>query len=186
MNWIVFPDVRAAVIWAEEFATRPNIKCPLGNLRQYMIHEHDAATRDDMLDLALTITGMVSSISVPAGPAYRAIYGDISEARIMEIAGLIAEQQYRVAGKLPAEKLLGLARGVMLAYIEHDRFGRRYGLRKIASDAGIDRNTLKANMDWVWAFADAQNTLKTWMLQAERELGVRMDDMGLLRVDEVV
>ena len=179
MQQPLFDNARKAIYWAEEAAQRPDVDSQLTKF--HVKGGSGDMTPDEIRDVALTITGIVTNYEKPKGLAFTAVYGHPNIFLVMSLGDMIAEQLsvMEEAKNKQFASLRGLVCGVIESEYRRWHFGRNLSQAGLASKAGMTRQSF-AKSGWPELQIAARQILHDWLEQAERGITDQLGDRGWL------
>ena len=139
-------------------------------------------SRDEVRDIAQTISCIVSDIKPWIGDALCAVYAGHDAVRDCELGAEIGRRlklTERGQGKR-AEQLYRLGFSVVKAERKKRLYGDRYWYKRMASDVGIHVDTFRKDGNWIELLALAQETLGQWLDNGERVEELKLQDLNLM------
>lgn len=179
----LFADTQSAIMWAEEFASRPDCQSQIGKL----LHKPNKLKlgREELRDLALTITGWVSAAPAPSPLVLRCLYGDRSKAHFLEV-GSQAAHVLHASPHGPGKEIAKL-RALAMAVTESERkramTGKPMSFRGIASLVGISSSAFINTVSWGELLDEAQRIIEGWAQKGLDHVTLQLDAAALLDRD---
>ena len=178
----LFSSVPSAVKWAEELATRAHRVDSIGQLLKK--RGGGTYTWDEMVDLALSITGKVSACGEYRGVAMKCVYGYPARETIEELAEFMADRIVERHGDVVRSKKTKDIRAVCEAAVMSERnatiTGRKLSLSKIAGHIGIPRQRMHDTLTWLELVNAAGEELGRLLDQCEAEIRYDLEAMGVV------
>lgn len=175
---IKFATVKAAVLWSEEIAAQSHIKNTIGSL----LAKPGTSTlsKQDRLDIAHTISNIVTAVKPYKGEAMKAIYGRKDADRVHTLGVAIAQQlrQMEKADGKKTEKLIKLGEATMRSIRHRELLGQRYGVNRIAKDVGISRERFYHAESWRALRSESKRIVYEWLDMADAEIWLELDVRG--------
>ena len=178
MSDIMFASVKDAVRWSEEMATVPDVRSCLGDLLRSP--SSGKMSRQDMIDVAMTITHITASCKPWKGAAMRAIYAghdrenDFMLAKVISMM-LLEQPEASDKGSIQMDAL-GLA--TVKAMRAMELYGDRYPLKRMAYDCGVSRENFTRSKGWRSLRLAANDQLLGWIGAATNEIGAELAVRG--------
>lgn len=175
---IIFANVPYAVRWSEEVATLPDMGSCLGNLISGP--SSGRMSRQEMIDIALTVSAMTASCKPYKGLAMLAVYGKTDEARdhALAIALSTAVMRNEYGRTKTHKKIITLAVCTIHATRSRKLYSKRYPHSRMAAEIGISRKNFTCSKAWPILLAAAMTQMESWMDQANNEIGQQMSELG--------
>jgi len=177
---IVFASVTDAVTWAEEWTRRPDCGSQIGRLmRKYGTGD---LTRQEVIDIAQTISVITAQCEPPTGVAMKCVYGGYDMDRDIALGETIgAHLAEREPGRRkPREKLNKLGHVTIKAERAWELYGDRYPYARMAHDIGVSRQQFRKGIHWPELLHQARELLRAWLDRAIRQIGQALRDRGWL------
>lgn len=170
---------KEAYIWAVEYASRPDCRDSVGRLLKKPGTSN--FTRGDLLDQALTITGLVFAMEHPLNSLYRLVYGDGDMLiDVLAVADHVSHSVHRTHTDKPISKLRGMAGGIVVELRRVELYGREIRKAAVAAKADIPRQRLYEPDAWGRTYIDTRTMLQDLLEIADWRLGQELDELGWL------
>lgn len=178
----LFSSVPSAVKWAEEMATRAHRVDSIGQLLKK--RGGGTYTWDEMVDLALSITGKVAACGEYKGVAMKCVYGYPARETIEELAEHMARNICRRSSEAARSKGLLRITKICEAAVMSQRnatiTGRKLSLVKIAGHVGISQPVMHRSLTWLELINAAGEELGRLLDQCEAEIRYDLEAMGVV------
>lgn len=178
MSDIVFGSVKDAVRWSEEVATIPDVRSCLGS----MISKPSASrlTRQDVIEIALTISHITAQAKPFMGMTMKTIYGRRNEAfehaLALRISSLLRVMD---AGKeKDTHQLVAVGLGTIRHIREAELYGGRFPVRVQAKLVGVSRERYSTAKSWCELRLEAARIVREWLKQADKAIYPELKSRG--------
>ena len=175
---IVFASVKAAVLWAEETLHRSHVKNTIGQLLSKP--GSGTLTRQDLVDIAHTISNLTTNCKPYRGACMKAVYG-IRDHDLERQLGIAIAKDLRsmpAAKGKKTERLIALGEATVRSVRYRELLGKRYGVNRIAKDVGISRERFYKAESWRELRRASKLRVYDWLDMVETELWLELDVRG--------
>ena len=178
MTDFMFASVKDAVRWSEEVATFPDIGSCLGNLLRGP--SSGKMSRQDMIDIALTVTHITASCKPWAGKAMRAVYAGHDRENDLTLANVISFMlvQLPESSDKTNTQMDALGQATVKAKRAMELYGDRYPLKRMAHDCGVSRENFTRSKGWSRLRQSANEQLLGWIGRGTNEIGAELASRG--------
>lgn len=183
MSEMQFASVKDAVKWAEEVVTRPNLGSQLG---KYFIKAGNGMDRQELMDIAHTITCITNNCKPFKGMAMRCVYRGHSRDDDKTVGDELARRMdshqllFTKAQRKSNEQLRKLGLCIVKAERAKELYADRYPVSRIAREVGISQPKFTTNMAWTVLYSNGLLIIRDMLSQAEREIGLELEVRGWL------
>ena len=177
MSELLFSSAPDAIKWSQECCLMPDLG---SQMSKWQKPSGSTMSRDEVRDIAQTISCIVSDIKPWIGDALKAVYAGHDALRDCELGAEIGKRLQRLdCGKgKRAEQLYRLGFSVVKAERKKRLYGDRYWYKRMASDIGIHVDTFRKDGNWIELLALAQETLNQWLDNGERRVETELNELG--------
>ncbi|HFD86881.1 MAG TPA: hypothetical protein ENJ35_04300 [Gammaproteobacteria bacterium] len=176
MSDILFASVKDAVRWSEEIALIPDVSNCLSGL----ISKPSCGnmSRQEMIDIALTISAITASCKPYCGQALKAVYSGRDDERDETLGLVIASRLMKTphGAQKDLHKLVLLGTSTIVAMRSYELYGKHYPKARMASDVGVSRQRFMSSLGWPILRRLARDQLAVWMNQATNEIWNELRD----------
>jgi len=171
-----FMDTMQAICWAEEIASKPNLRSQIGKLMTV------TGGGDPVWDVALSISRRLADCATPTGAAMKAVYGRADENRDKMVGWMLGDHLIPTPDGMKKHEgqLHLLGKWTVKAERMEALHGQKYPLAHLADDLGIGREQLYKGIGWLALRNSARETLRQWLDGAEKEMELWLDERGWL------
>lgn len=171
---VTFRTPGAALTWADAYLTDPHVQSQMAQVKRDKVQQsrNNGASLHGLQETAETISVAVASLTKPAGPLFRYVYG--RNTHYLQIADYLAHAVWSGPGDGPvtARKTISQCRDLALLLMESsrrwERFRRRIAMGDVAQLMGIQRQRLYDV--WVIEVSWIRREIQQLIGQAERDL----------------
>lgn len=176
MSDILFASVKDAVRWSEEIALIPDVSNCLSGLISKP--SGGTMTRQEMIDIALTISAITASCKPYRGMALKAVYSGRDNERDEALGLVIASRLMKTThgAQKDLHKLVLLGTATITAMRSYELYGKYYPKARMASDVGVSRQRFITSLGWPILRRLARDQLAVWMNQAINEVWLELNE----------
>lgn len=176
-----FSSTVAAIQWAEDIASRSDIKSQFKSI----IDGHGGRGGDTVWDIAMSISARVASCEPKrCGLALKAIYAGHDRVRDIHLGQQIGDHIYAKQVHKNQMKDLVQCQNLGLATVKAERamtlYSDKYPLARMANDIGIGRKNFTTGIGWISLRYEAREALQDWLKMGENEVAIYLNDLGWL------
>jgi hypothetical protein len=178
MTDIQFASVKDAVRWSEEISTIPDMGGGLDGLIGKT--SGGRVTRQDMIEIALSISLITASCKPFGGQMMKAVYAGRDRERDnwlgMMLASRLATTDH--GQEKDYEQLMALGIAMVKATRAKELYGDRFPLKRMAHDVGVSRESFTRSLCWPALRAEAADHIRIIMDQAINKIAIELNDRG--------